>query len=107
MATVPFQYQAAGAGVMAPGALAVTLTTADDVSDWVAVDSKINLLCAGGSAMEIEVYRCTLADKSDAVLVDTQTHEDRTGLYEFVGPGYVQLKLVSVTGGPVISRITR
>lgn len=119
MTTFNFSAAYSPASVALPGAGAaillsegfinkVSLVAANDVSDWVRVDGPCNILCDGGTTFTVQVYRATEADKSDDVLVDTQTEADRTGFYDFRGPGYVKVILSALSaGGPVVVRITQ
>lgn len=113
MATVPFGVQtnnvASGDFGKAgkSGMRKVLLTNAADVSDWIPVNGSCNVLVSGGTTFTVEVYRATETGQADSVLVDNQTETDRTGLYDFVGPGWLLVKLTAVTGGPVTARVTQ
>lgn len=84
-----------------------TLTSANDVTTWLACEGPLNILVDGGTTFTIEVYRATEVDFSDDVLVDTQTEAQRAAYYDFRGSGYVMIKLTAVAGGPVVARVTR
>lgn len=86
----------------------VILLAANDVSDRISLNGPCNILCHGETTFTIEVYRSTEPDGSDEVLVDTQSDTDRTGYYDFAGPGFTKVKLTALTGAvPITVRITR
>lgn len=86
----------------------VILLAANDVSDRISLNGPCNILCHGDTTFTVEVYRSMEPDGSDEVLVDVQTNADRTGYYDFLGQGYLKMKLAALTGaGPITVRVTR
>jgi hypothetical protein len=95
MAIVPFS------AASSDTARKAVLTAADDTSDFLGLNGPCNIMVSGGSAFSVEVYRTFEADNSVAILVGSQDETERAAYYDFVGRGRLQVKLVSVTSGPV------
>lgn len=97
---------AASAGVGQGNALKATLTSVNDITDWLFVSSGATVRVSGGTTFTVEIRQALESDKSDSVAIDTQTEAQRGARYTFDGPCWMAVNLNAVTGGPVVARIS-